>query len=67
MNKLSLLITVFFLTGCSHKAVYDNIQINNRNACAKAPPSQYEECIKRSNKSYEEYEQERKEPNADSS
>ena len=61
MNKLWLLIVVFFLTGCSNKAVYDNIQINNRNACVKAPPFQYEECIERTNKSYEEYEQERKE------
>jgi len=61
MNKLWLLIVVFFLAGCSNKAVYENIQINNRNSCAKVPPPQYEECIERANKSYEEYEQERKE------
>ena len=61
MNKFLLLITAFVLSGCSNKAVYDNIQINNRNACAKGPPSQYEECIERTNKSYEEYERERKE------
>jgi len=61
MNKLWFLIVVFLLTGCSNKAVYDNIQINNRNACVEAPPSQYKECIERTNKSYEKYEQERKE------
>ena len=61
MNKTWPLIAVFFLTGCSNKTVYDNIQKNNRNDCNTVPPSQYEECIKRTNKSYEEYEQDRKE------
>lgn len=60
MNKTWPLIAVFFLMGCSNKVVYDNIQINNRNACNTVPPSQYEECIERTNKSYEEYEQDRK-------
>tara|TARA_R110001599_G_C12267242_1_gene660984 strand:+ start:5381 stop:5578 length:198 start_codon:yes stop_codon:yes gene_type:complete len=46
---------------CSNKAIYDNIQLNNRNDCAKLPLSQYEECLERANKSYEEYERERKE------
>jgi len=61
MNKLWLLILAFFLAGCSNRAVYENIQINNRNVCFKVPQSQYEECIERANKSYEEYERERKE------
>ena len=59
MNKTWALIAVFFLMGCSNKAVYDNIQINNRNTCNTVPPSQYKECIDRTNKSYEEYEQDR--------
>jgi len=61
MNKIWFLVAVFFLTGCSNKVVYENIQINNRNACNKVPPPQYEECIEHANKSYEEYERERKE------
>lgn len=51
----------FFMTaGCSTKAVYNDIQRNNRQACANVPPPQYEECLDRSGKSYEEYERERK-------
>lgn len=61
MYKLSVLVALVFLAACSSKAVYDNIQINNRDECRKGPPSQYEECIERANKSYEEYERERKE------
>jgi len=60
MNKYFILITSSLLMACSNKAIYDNIQLNNRRACEKAPPSQYEECIKLVNKSYEDYEKERK-------
>jgi PBP1b-binding outer membrane lipoprotein LpoB len=52
---------VLIITGCSNKAVYDNIRHSNRQACANVPPPQYEECLDRSGKPYEEYERERKE------
>lgn len=61
MYKLLVLVVPLLFAGCSKKAVYDNIQLNNRNECNKVPPSQYEECIERTSKSYEEYERERKE------
>lgn len=54
------LVLVFIMTaGCSNKAVYDNIQHSNRQECAHVPPPQYEECLERSSRSYEEYERER--------
>jgi PBP1b-binding outer membrane lipoprotein LpoB len=59
MYKVLVSIFVFLLAGCSNKAVYDNIQRINRNDCNKVPPSQYEECIDRASKSYEEYKRER--------
>ncbi len=61
--KRSLLIVVLvtIAAGCSHRAVYDNVRIHQRNECANKPPSTYFECIERANKSYEEYERERKE------
>lgn len=61
MYKLSALVALFFLAGCGSQAIYDNIQLNNRRECNKLPPSQYEECMARANKPYEEYERERKE------
>ena len=60
--KIYLVTAVVLLIGaCSNKAIYDNIQLNNRNDCAKLPPSQYNECIERASRSYDEYERERKE------
>lgn len=62
MNKALLMILVMLgATGCSNKAVYDNMRINQRNECLKEPPSAYFECIERTKKSYEKYERERKE------
>ena len=62
MSKiLYLLLVSILVAGCSGKAVYDNIQRNNRQECVSVPPAQYEECIERSSKSYEEYERDRSE------
>jgi len=62
MSKALLIILVMFgATGCSNKAIYDNIRINQRNECLKEPPPTYFNCIDGANKSYEEYERERKE------
>lgn len=59
MHKILMACIVLSVAGCSNKAVYDNIQHNNRQACHTVPPAQYEACIERSNKSYEEYRRER--------
>lgn len=56
MKMLVIIIIPFLISSCSNKAVYDNINLNNRNACKNLPASQYDECIKRNSKSYEEYE-----------
>ncbi len=60
MHKLLIMAAIFAIAGCSNKAMYDNIQLNNRNECKEVPPSQYEECMERANQSYEEYERARK-------
>lgn len=61
MKKIWVIFLACILTsGCSSKAVYDNIQRNNRQECNDVPPAQYEECMERSNKSYKDYERERK-------
>jgi len=54
-------VVVLLIVACSNKAIYDNIKLNNRNDCAKLPQSQYDECMERANKSYDEYERKRKE------
>jgi hypothetical protein len=59
MNILLITLLILGVIGCSNKAVYENIRINQRNDCIKEPPPAYDECIERTNKSYEEYQRER--------
>lgn len=60
MKKVITLVIFCVVAGCSNQQVYENIQQNNKNACTKLPPSQYEECIEKNEKSFEEYERDRK-------
>lgn len=59
MNRLLVLFLLSFLVACTNKAIYDNIQLNNRNDCIKEPPPLYEKCMERTNKSYQEYQREK--------
>lgn len=59
MNKLLILIALLGLSACSNRAIYENIRIQQQNDCLKEPPGQYEACVERSEKSYEEYRRER--------
>ena len=59
---MKIYLSVFFallIGACSNQAIYDNIQLNNRQNCGKLSSPQYDECIERTNKSYDEYERER--------
>ena len=58
---IAMILAVLATSGCSNKAVYDNLQLNERNECMRTPGAQPIECIERTDKSFEEYEQERKE------
>lgn len=61
MKIIPLFLVLLVLVGCSNRGVYEGIQTSNRNECSKLPPSQYDECMENANKSYDEYERERKE------
>tara|TARA_B100000676_G_C18014049_1_gene808470 strand:- start:749 stop:946 length:198 start_codon:yes stop_codon:yes gene_type:complete len=63
MKRLLLLSFVAPLAACSEKAVYDNLQHNNRLQCDKAPLSEYDACMERASKSYEDYARERRDAN----
>lgn len=54
-------LVLLLLAGCSNRGIYEGIQASNRNECSKLPLSQYDDCMKEANKSFNEYEQERKE------
>ena len=61
MSKLLIVLVMFGVAGCSNKAIFGTFRLNERNKCVNEPPPIYSECIERTNKSYEEYERERKE------
>jgi len=61
MKKWLVILVMLSIAGCSNKAIYDKFQLDERNKCIKELPSTYLECIERTNKSFEEYERERKE------
>jgi len=58
-----MVLIMFSIAGCSNKVIYDNLRQDQRNNCVNVnePSSTYFECIERTNKSFEEYERERKE------
>ena len=49
------------LAGFSARAVYDNVQLNNQQRCARVPPSEYDACMEAASKTYDEYQREREE------
>ena len=57
----TLFLVLLVLAGCSNRGVYGGIQTSNRIECLELPPSQYDECMEDANRSYDEYERERKE------
>lgn len=61
VNKLLIGFAVLVTTGCSHKMMYNGLRANQQNECLKEPPTLYSECIEPIQKTYEEYERERKE------
>lgn len=56
-----MLLAIFSMAGCGSRAVYESIQINKRNECLKLSPPAYDDCMEGVNKSYDEYEKERRE------
>lgn len=61
MNKLHIIFILFCINACSNKAIYENIRMHQRKECLKEPQSVYEECLESTDKSYEEYDRERRE------
>lgn len=61
VGKLLMMLVVFGISGCSKKAIYDETRRHERYECLKEPPSAYSECLERTNKTYDEYERQRKE------
>ncbi len=47
------------LTACSNRAVYENLQLHQRNQCLKQDPATNQKCMARTEQAFEEYQRER--------
>ena len=56
MSKLLIALVLFGITGCSNRALYDKLYLDE---CVKDPLTTYLDCIERTSAAYEEYERER--------
>lgn len=61
MKPILMLLMAVSIVGCSQRAVYENIQHHNRQECAKLPESEFEECMNNAERSYDEYQEKRRE------
>lgn len=62
LNSLLFIFIVLTLQACSAKQFHSLIQDHQKQECQSLPTnSQYEECIKRNNESYDEYSRKREE------
>ncbi|UTF60597.1 hypothetical protein [Gilvimarinus sp. DA14] len=61
MSKYATVFLVLALAACSNKAVYDNVQNDQRWRCDQEPISTQAECRERVSRDYEDYERERQE------
>ena len=60
-HTLLIMLSVLIIAGCSSRQIYDSFQYEQRNECMKLPGSQYDECLERVNKPFDQYERERNE------
>ena len=61
MKHLQLLLVSVLMVGCSSDETYRGLQSMEQSRCAEGPASEYQNCLKNSEMSYEEYEAERQE------
>ena len=61
LKFLSLLLVILMLSSCTNQQIYRAFQSNQQLDCQGLPQSQYEECIKLSDESYDSYQQKRDE------
>jgi len=57
----ALLVGLGLGPGCSSEQVYDAIQDNRQQECARLPQGQYEACMRETGGTYDDYAREREE------
>lgn len=65
MRTILLLFALVSICACSKRAIYDNLQMQQRERCSRVPPGQYDDCIRQAGMSYDQYERERRSAGGD--
>ena len=58
---ITLLASALLLTSCATANWYQSAKARGEVKCREEPPGQYEECMRRYDKTYQEYKKEREE------
>lgn len=61
MKTVFMMSAFLMICACSNRGIYESLQASRRYECTKLPPIQYQQCMKDANKSFDQYELERKE------
>lgn len=61
MKKQYFVLAMLIVAGCTNRGAYEGIQASKRFECSELPPSQYEDCMREANRSYDEYQRQRSE------
>jgi hypothetical protein len=56
---VTAILLSLLMSSCSNRGIYEGLRASSRFDCGRLPVSQYEECLERASKSYDQYERER--------
>lgn len=59
MNLKIMSLIIFSLPACSHQQLYDAVQQGQQVECQKLQGEQYQQCMQKYAKPYQQYQQER--------
>lgn len=61
MKKISISALATCIKACSYQSTYSSLVKHAKYECSKRPPSEYDQCVEKTETSYEEYERSRQE------
>jgi len=64
-RAVAALLIAVLVCGCTSRQLYQYGQEHQREQCRSGPPSDYDECMKRANESYDTYRRNRREVEQD--
>lgn len=60
MKTVLVIAVLIYFPGCTYRGAYEGLLSSSRIECSKVPGSEYDDCLEKANRPYDEYERERK-------